>query len=172
MAKTLKEKIPLIARNEGVWDGYYRYYDRNGNMTDEHKSRLICRFPTPDGYHQTNHYFWADGNVDIRDFPSRVEDNRLVFYTEISGWAAEVALDEFARTVMLHWVRNGDAGLYLYEMIQLSDCGNYRARVWQWFRDGRLWQRTLIDESRVSDDWRAYDGKKWAYNDVALERGS
>ncbi len=41
-------------------------------------------------------------------------------------------------------------------MIQLSDCGRYRARVWQWFKDGRLDRRTLIDEEKVSDDWAAW----------------
>ncbi len=167
MSLTLKEKIPLIARNEGVWEGYYRYYDANGDKIDEHKSRLICRFPTAHDYHQTNHYFWADGKTDVRDFPSRVEQNKLVFFTRIDGWAAEVPLDEFKRTVMLHWTRKDEPGLYLYEMIQLSDCGNYRARVWQWFRDGRLWQRTLVDERRVSDDWKAYENSDDGYAEIA-----
>ena len=40
--------------------------------------------------------------------------------------------------------------IYLYEMIQLSDCGHYRSRVWQWFQEGRLVKRTLIDEQFVS----------------------
>ena len=45
---------------------------------------------------------------------------------------------------------------YLYEMIQLSDCGRYRSRVWQWFADGKLTGRTLIDEQRVSGRWDDY----------------
>lgn len=164
---TLKEKIPLIARNEGVWDGFYRYYDLAGDKIDEHKSRLICRFPTLDDYHQTNLYFWADGRSDVREFPSRVENGRLVFFTEIDGWAAEVDLDEFKRTIMLHWVRKNEPDLYLYEMIQISDCGQYRARVWQWFRGGRLTHRTLIDEQRVSTDWRAYENKTFEFDEVS-----
>ena len=167
MSLTLKEKIPLIARNEGVWDGFYRYYDAAGDKIDEHKSRLICRFPTADDYHQTNHYHWSDGRSEIRDFPSRVENGRLVFFTGIDGWAAEVDLDEAARTIMLHWVRQDEKDLYLYEMIQISDCGQYRARVWQWFRGGRLAQRTLIDEQRVSEDWRAYDKREFSYAELA-----
>ncbi len=154
---TLKETMPVLTRHEGVWDGWYRYFDINGNRIDEHKSRLICRFPTEDSYHQTNHYFWADGKRDDRDFPTRIEDGKMIFYTEIQGWAAEVKLDEYNRTVMLHWQRVAEPGLYLYEMIQISDCGNYRARVWQWFRDGKLLQRTLIDEQLVSRDWQAFE---------------
>lgn len=167
MAEALKEKLPLIARHEGAWEGFYRYYDPEGRQTDLHKSRLLCRFPNPDEYHQTNHYYWADGRTEVRDFPSRVENGRLVFYTAIDGWAAEVPLDEHHRTIMLHWTRREDPDLYLYEMIQLSDCGDFRARVWQWFRGGRLAQRTLIDERRVSDDWRAYEGRSSSYEEVA-----
>ena len=167
MRQTLKEKIPLIARNEGVWEGTYRHVDADGKPVDEHRSRLICRFPTDDDYHQTNHYYWPDGRTEVRDFPSRVEQNRLVFFTEIDGWAAEVPLDDYNRTMMLYWKRKGDDTLYFYEMIQLSDCGLYRSRVWQWFRDGRLAQRTLIDEAKVADDWRAYEGLESTYADIA-----
>lgn len=167
MSAMLKQKFPLLARNEGVWEGYYRYYDTSGEKTDEHKSRLLCRFPSPNEYRQTNLYYWADGRKEVRDFPSRIDGDRLVFYTGIDGWAAEVPLDEHRRTLMLHWTRKGEPDLYLYEMIQLSDCGNFRARVWQWFRGGRLAQRTLVDERRVSDDWRAFEDLVSEYRDVA-----
>jgi len=161
---SLKETMPVLARHEGVWDGYYRYYDAAGNKIDEHKSRLLCRFPSEDSYHQTNHYFWEDGKTDGRDFPTKIEGNKMVFYTDIDGWAADVPLDEFNRTCMLNWTRRGEEDLYLYEMIQISDCGKYRARVWQWFKDGRLFQRTLIDEEFVSRDWQAYEDKEMNYN--------
>lgn len=165
---SLRERMPLLARHEGVWDGYYRYFDNSGNKVDEHKSRIVCRMIGTDDYHQTNYYFWADGKKDIRDFPAVVEADRLMFYTEITGWAAEVPLDENSRTIMLHWTRNNEPGLYLYEMIQISDCGRYRARVWQWFREGQLFMRTLVDEQRISEDWQAYDNKEVDYADVAV----
>ena len=165
---SLREKMPLLARHEGVWDGYYRYFNNSGNKVDEHKSRILCRMIGTDDYHQTNYYFWVDGKKDTRDFPAIVKEDRLVFYTEITGWAAEVPLDENSRTIMLHWTRNNEPDLYLYEMIQISDCGQYRARVWQWFRQGRLFMRTLVDEQRVSMDWQAYDNKETDYADVAV----
>lgn len=154
-----REVVPAIARHEGVWEGVYRYYDAAGRQVDEHESRLICRFPTsgPWPYHQTNHYTWADGRTETREFPATIEDGRLVWGGGlIEGWAASVPLDEFGRTVMLYWVRRDDPEMYLYEMIQLSDCGRYRSRVWQWFRGGRLVARTLIDETKVSDDGSRY----------------
>lgn len=167
MAATLKERMPLLARNEGVWEGWYRHYDAAGNKVDEHKSRLLCRFPGPGEYRQTNFYYWADGRTEVREFPSRDAGDRIVFFTEIDGWAAEVPLDEHRRTLMLHWTRRNEPGLCLYEMIQVSDCGNFRSRTWQWFRDNRLIRRTLIDERRVSDDWRAYEGRSSRFDEVA-----
>lgn len=155
----IKTAMPLLAKHEGVWDGSYRHYDADGNKVDEHRSRLVCRFPEHGEvpYHQTNHYTWADGRTEVRDFPAAYRDGRVWFDNElIAGWAAEVGLDEFDRTVMLYWQRKGEPDLYLYEMIQLSDDGRSRSRVWQWIKAGRIHMRTLIDEEKVSDDCRGY----------------
>jgi hypothetical protein len=155
----IKNAMPLLARHEGVWDGWYRSFDRDGNAVDEHRSRLICRFPAdgPYPYHQTNRYTWDDGREEVRDFPATFADGRVWFDTElITGWAAEVDLDQHRRSIMLYWERKGEPGLCLYEMIQLSDCGRYRSRVWQWIRNGRIELRTLIDEEKVSDQWEGY----------------
>lgn len=164
---SLRANMPLLARHEGVWDGYYRHVDAVGNKVDEHKSRLICRIREDRDYHQTNLYRWKDGRKDdSRDFPARIEGDRLILYTEIDGWCSAVDLDENKRTMMLHWTRKGEPDLYLYEMIQLSDDGKSRARVWQWFKKDRLFQRTLIDEVIVSRDWQAYDGQDPTYADI------
>jgi len=161
----LRRHLPLLARHEGIWDGWYRYYDPAGDKTDEHRSRLVCRF-TDDGphpYQQTNHYSWADGRTEVREFPASYQYGRLTFDNElITGWAAESALDDFHRTVMLHWIRKGEPDLYLYEMIQISDCSQYRHRIWHWYRSGRIVQRTLIDEQRVPGDWRKIAGPSFA----------
>lgn len=161
---SLKESMPIIYSNEGVWEGWYRYFDIDGNKIDEHRSRLLCRFPDENTYHQTNFYFWEDGKTEVKDFPTRIEGNKLIFYTHIDGWAAEVPLDTFNRTTMLNWTRHNEPDLYLYEMIQVSDCRQYRARVWQWFKNGRLFKRTLIDEKFVTRDWASYENNMQAPN--------
>ena len=156
MPSDIKHAMPLLARNEGIWEGWYRYFDQDGNKVDEHRSRLVCRFPEegPLPYHQTNHYTWADGKKEVREFPAQYRDGRVWFDNElIDGWAAEVPLDGHQRTIMLYWVRKGEPDTYLYEMIQMSDCGRYRQRVWQWIKDGRCILRTLIDEEKVSSSW-------------------
>lgn len=153
----LKTVMPLLARNEGIWEGWYRYYDQQGNKVDEHRSKLICRFPAsgPYPYHQTNHYTWSDGKREVRDFPATFRDGRVWFENElIHGWAAEVPLDDHHRTIMLYWTRKDEPDTYLYEMIQVSDCGRYRQRVWQWIRDGQCALRTLIDEQKLTDNWQ------------------
>ena len=158
-APPLRSQFPVLTRHEGIWDGIYQYYDADGEKTDEHRSRLICRFPAtgPHPYHQTNYYTWADGRQEIRDFPAIIENGRVRWNNElIEGWAADVSLDDFNRTSMLYWVRKDTPDIYLYEMIHLSDCGQHRARVWQHFGDGMLLGRTLIKEQKVSDDWSDY----------------
>lgn len=166
----LKSAMPILASNEGVWDGVYSYFDAQNNKVDEHKSRLICRM-TGGGdvpYHQTNHYMWDDGKYEIRDFPATYKDGRIWFDNDlIKGWAAEVPLDEFNRTTMLYWQRKGDPSLYLYEMIQNSDDRNLRCRTWHWIRDGKIETRTCITEKFVTRDWQAIDAEMKA----AAERG-
>ena len=159
MVTDIKQTMPLLARNEGVWDGRYRYYNPAGDKIDEHRSRLVCRFPEGGShpYHQTNHYTWSDGRTEVRDFPATYRDGRVWFDNElITGWAAEVGLDEFNRSIMLYWERKGEPDLYLYEMIQVSDDGRSRCRTWQWIKGGKIHMRTLIDEEKVSDSWVGY----------------
>ncbi len=157
---SVKEAFPELAIHEGVWEGWYRYVDVNGKQIDAHQSRLICRVPkdTPSTYHQTNHYTWENGDTDVRDFKGQMEGSKLIFDNDlIKGWAAAAAEDDHQRTVLLHWSRVGEPNLYLYEMIQISDCENYRTRVWQWLRDGQTIQRTLIDEKRITRDWQSFE---------------
>jgi hypothetical protein len=158
----IREDMPLLARHEGVWDGTYTYFNAANEKIDEHRSRLFCRFPDegPYRYHQSNYYTWADGRTDFREFPADYHDKRVWWDNDlIKGWAAEVGLDEYSRTVMLYWQRAGDPSLYLYEMIQISDDGHNRCRTWHWIRNGMLETRTAIQEKLVTKDWRSLEGQ-------------
>ena len=64
--------------------------------------------------------------------------------------------DDHHRTTRLNWFRKGQEDLYLYEMIQHAADGIHRARTWQWFQNDICVQRTLIDEKRVSRDWKTW----------------
>jgi hypothetical protein len=154
-------RMPQLMDSDGVWEGWYRYYDaRTGMLTDQHRCRLICRIMEEDApypYYQTNQYFWEDGRVDIREFPAWYDEGRIWWDNDlITGWAAPMQPDDYHRSTCLNWTRKGESDLFLYEMIQHSPNGIDRARTWQWFRDGVCFQRTLIDEKRVSRDWRSW----------------
>ncbi len=157
------EAMPLLAKNEGVWEGWYRYYDaRTGKLVDEHRSRLICRLISDENgerYHQTNHYFWPDGRTEVRDFPADYRDGRIWWDNDlIKGWCAAMQPDDARRTSCLYWERKNEPGLYLYEMIQNNADYTTRHRTWQWFQDGECYQRTLIDEKLVTRDWQNFTG--------------
>lgn len=166
MIQSVKEQseigkaMPLLLRHEGVWEGWYRYYDaKTGVQVDAHRSRLLCRLPDdgPFPYHQTNYYFWNDGRTDTRDFAAAYRDGRIWWDNElIAGWCSTLRPDDTNRSMCLYWVRKGESNLELYEMIQLSDDGKNRARTWQWFDKGVCVQRTLIDERFVTRDWRTW----------------
>jgi hypothetical protein len=145
----IREEMPLLARHEGDWKGTYRYIDPSSKITDQHESLITCDFPAEGefAYRQTNRYKWADGKEEIIDFPATYQDRRIYFDTErLKGYAWEV--DD--KTIVLTWVYNADPNVYLYEMIQLDKTGNHRHRTWHWFKDGVCFQRTLIDENRVT----------------------
>ena len=166
----IAKEMPMLARHEGVWDGVYTYFNAKNEKVDEHASRLLCRIPSdgPYPYHQTNHYKWADGRTEIRDFPAEYRDGRIWWDNElIQGWAAPVPLDEHNRTMMLYWQRTGDPELYLYEQIQISDDEQNRCRTWHWIRNGKLETRTAIQERFVSRDWRGIEAEM----NAAAERG-
>lgn len=158
----IRKAMPILASNEGVWEGWYRYYDaQTGALTDQHRSRLFCRLaeegPHAGTYHQTNHYFWEDGRTEVRDFPARYENGRVWWDNDlITGWAAEMQPDDRGLSTCLNWIRKGEPGLYLYEMIQNAPDRTQRARTWQWFRDDVCFQRTLINERLVSKDWKTF----------------
>jgi hypothetical protein len=145
----IKEEMPLLARHEGEWHGTYTYVDTDAKVTDHHESIVTCAFPSEGEfpYFQTNRYKWEDGREQFIEFPASYSDRKIHFDTDrLKGYAWEV--DD--RTIVLTWTYRSNPGEYLYEMIQLDDSGTNRTRTWHWFRDGICYQRTLINERKVS----------------------
>ena len=144
----IKEGMPLLARHEGEWHGTYTHVDPEGNITDRHRSELVCSFPTEGEYpyFQTNKYTWDDGKEEFIEFPGSYRDGKLHFDTErISGYCWEV--DDHA--IVLTWKYVKDPSISLYELILLDDSGTNRTRTWHWIKDGVCFQRTLIDEKKI-----------------------
>lgn len=144
----IRKGMPVLARHAGEWVGVYTHVDTDNNLIDQHKSHLYCTFPDdgPHAYHQTNVYTWDDGRQETHVFPATYRAGRIFWDTDrIEGHAWEVD----PRTVCLYWERKNMPGWYLYEMIQLSDCGTRRGRTWHWFENDELVRRTCIKETRL-----------------------
>jgi hypothetical protein len=144
----LRNAMPVLARHKGEWEGEYIHVDADNREIDRHASHLKCSFPEdgPFAYYQINTYRWADGRTEELHFPATYRDGRIWWDTDrIEGSAWEVD----ARTVMLTWVRKGEPGTYLYEMIQISADGDHRGRTWHWFENDQLVKRTCIKERRI-----------------------
>ncbi len=146
---TIREEMPVLTRHEGKWAGAYTTVDNDGNILDKHESYLVCEFPDdkPYPYFQTNRYTWSDGKVEEYQFPGMYRDKKLWFDTErIEGnaWEADDSI------VILWFAYKGIPDAFVYEMIHLSKNNNHRARTWHWFKNGEIYQRTLIKEERVN----------------------
>jgi hypothetical protein len=141
--------MPALTRHEGIWEGTYRVVDALGQPLDTHRSRIEVRFPQegPHDYLQHNHFIWDDGRELKAEHPAVCRAGVLYWDSEhIHGRAWSV--DE--RSTVLTWRRHDTPDAELYEIIVINETNNQRSRTWHWFRQGVLYQRTLIDEQRVA----------------------
>ena len=143
----IRAAMPVLARHEGDWIGTYTTIDNEGNVIETYQSHLTCEFPEAAQYPylQTNRYTWPDGKVQKYQFPGSYRNKKLWFDTErITGhaWEADNSI------VILYFSYKDIPDAYVYEMIHLSDCNNYRSRTWHWFKEQKIYQRTLIQEER------------------------
>ena len=154
----VRDRFPVLARHEGVWDGTFMRLDADNKVAAEFKSRIIKRFLPdefwPKIYHQTNMYEFADGTTQVIDTKGEYRDGKIHFGSErVQGWQLDDLTDPFHRTVFLYMVYTSDPDQYVYELINISDDGQHRTRMTQFLKNGRNTRRTLIDEDLVSSDW-------------------
>lgn len=145
---SIKDGMPVLAQHEGDWMGTYTLIDTEGNILDKHDSHLTCQFPEhgPYSYYQINRYCWSSGKREEHQFPGIYQDKKLWFDIErMQGYAWEVDNS----SILLRFTYRAMPEIHLYEMIQISICGNRRARTWHWFKDDQLFRRTLIQEERM-----------------------
>ncbi len=147
----IKQKMPLLARHEGTWAGTYRFITPHLELLDEYEFRINVLFPDDRSggitYRQESFYSWPDGRSEELIFEAQYDgDGQVTFDGPISGRMWE--LD--ARTIYLTFWFADQPGVDVCEMIQLADNNYDRARSWHWFKDGKLFQLTLVDERRVT----------------------
>lgn len=142
--------MPAMLRHAGTWQGVYRHVDDENRPVDEHRATVECLFPSegPHAYIQHNHFQWDDGREYRATLEGTLRDGKLWWDNDsFSGcaWETEHGL------ILLNLARKDDPGANFYEIICLGDDGTHRARTWHWFKDGRLFKRTLCDERRAQD---------------------
>ncbi len=149
MASDLARFMPTILRHAGIWSGMYRHIDAAGALLDEHQATVRCSFPTegPYAYIQYNHFVWADGREHRVELPGILRDGKLWWDLPTFHGCCWESNDGI---LLLSLERKDEPGARFFEMIVLGDTGTHRARTWHWFKDGRLYKRTLCDETLVS----------------------
>lgn len=144
----LAEHMPTMLSHEGHWEGMYRHEDHVGNSLDQHRTLTHCEFPDHGefAYVQHNDLIWSDGREQHVEFGGVYREGRLYWETErFSGYGWESC-----GLILLRLDRKDAPGERYTEMIELADDGQSRARIWQWFRDGTPYRRTLCDEKRTA----------------------
>ena len=144
----VRERFPAMLRHEGTWEGTYTHLAADGAVLDRHASRVDCRFPDdgPYGYVQHNRFTWRDGREQEMVLNGTIRGDRMFWDTEtFAGYAWETRDD----LILLNLARKDEPGAHFIEVIALGETGRYRSRTWHWFRDGRLYKRTLCDEARA-----------------------
>lgn len=145
-----------------TWEGTFRRYDAEGKLYQDFPSRIDVTFdPSKElPYTQTNAYSFADGTSQVITSQGGYEDGKIVFSNpRIDGYSSAFTLeqDPSGRSSMLNLNFKDGSGLYMYEIITLSDDGNTRSRMSQYMIDGIVVRRTLIDELKTAEAWRAVE---------------
>lgn len=138
-----------MLNHAGLWEGVYTHINTAGELVDRHRASVECIFPEdgPYAYIQYNHFTWDDGREVRAELPGVLRDGKLWWDTETfkgCAWETDYGL------IMLNLERKDDPGANFYEIIALGDDGTHRARTWHWFKDGKLFKRTLCDERRIT----------------------
>ncbi|MEO1247038.1 MAG: hypothetical protein AAFX56_15250 [Pseudomonadota bacterium] len=143
----IAERMPAMLRHEGVWEGTYTTISKAGEITDRHRSRVICEFPDSGEivYLQKNRFDWDNGDTFESEFGGILDGDRIVWDNDRFTGYGWVTRDDL---VLLTLERNDKPGEHFNEVIVLSSDGRQRGRTWHWFRDGELYQRTLCDEHK------------------------
>jgi hypothetical protein len=148
---TIYQGLPLIALNEGRWDGTYRIVRPNGELIEQYDFRIRVSLSADNAraYRQDSHYRWPDGRTSAIVFEAAYADSQLTWDNgRINGRLWEISAD----TIYLTFGFNEQPDVVCHEMIQTAADGQERGRAWLWYRGDVLDRYTLIDEQRVADD--------------------
>ncbi len=148
---TLRENMPLVASNEGVWEGTYSFISPRGWINDRYDFKIVLTiYDDPaKSYRQESYYTWSDGKTEDRLFEAGYdfEKNQMVWDNgRIAGHLWEIDETSFH----LRFGFSAVPDMQCFETVQMFDGGAKRGRTWLWYRGGELYQYVLIDERRTA----------------------
>jgi hypothetical protein len=155
---------PQLLEQQGVWRGIFRRYDAAGELKECFASEIVIRVWEEEGewrYHQTGiHRPKGEAERRIEAF-GEVRDGRVWFQGErYGGWAMDLPADAGAPGCLIVMQPLAGSAPHVHEIVSLSEDRRRRWRSSQFLRDGLLVGRTLIDEEKLSDDWRRWDAER------------
>ena len=148
-ADSIYEGLPLIALNEGRWDGTYRVVKPDGTLVERYDFRIRVSLSRDNdrAYRQDSYYTFPDGSKSAIVFSAAYGNGQLRWDDErIFGRLWEISEHTIYLTFGFHQMPD----TVCHEMIQIQPNGIDRGRTWLWYVDGKLDRYTLIDERRVS----------------------
>ena len=145
------ERFPGHIAHQGTWTGTYRHLNAEGEQEQLIRSKVVCEFPASGGvfYRQSIELTHEAGAVHHAQFDGVARDDHVWFDTPTfigRSWETKDGV------ILLNLQRKDEPGAHFVEAIIMADGGRHRARTWHWFKDGKLYRRTLCDETRLAAD--------------------
>jgi hypothetical protein len=154
--------LPALVRQQGVWRGTFRRYDAQGDLLETFPSTITIRIHQEAGcwrYHQTSLHGPVDAPLRRIEAHGEIHSGRVWFRSDrYEGWAMDLpgATPDGGSLLVMRALESSAPDLH--EIISCSPDGRHRWRVSQWLQEGRLTGRTVIEEEKLSDDWRTHQG--------------
>ena len=144
----LARKIPTLMTCEGHWSGESQHYNNEGSLLEKHEVHVRHQFPEagPYAHIQHNRFTWDNGREHVLEQKSVFADGKL--WWESGPFQGCIWETDFGN-VLVNITQTSRPRLCLNEMICLEPNGVRRSRVRQWFKDGKLFRRTLSRERRI-----------------------
>jgi len=167
------KELPYIAKQQGVWRGIFRRYDKDGKLTSEFPSEIIMRVIDEKdkvSYHQTNRYFPLGAPEEIIESYGEVRDGKIYFGNKrLDAWKMDISDDHTKRSAIILMEFKDGSGLYAHEIVSVSEDGRHRSRAAQYLKNGLIVRRTLIDEEKITDNWKEYDALNLSTSSKSLK---
>jgi len=137
----LRERLASIT---GVWEGTYTHLTPGGTLIESYGSRQETRLEGERWYERIS-YLRDGAEPEVLDFRAAFEGDELVFGSADFEGRTRIVDGRF---LLFPYRWTAEPEVEVVELITFTG-EDYRSRLWQRFRDGRLERLTVVEEHRV-----------------------